>query len=91
MSTATKNLVVVKVADNGSPSTEQIAEHLATNVEGAQVTATNDALASSTDMSKVSKYYKLNGLNWLDRIKDHAARQKEAEMLVVGAMALRGL
>ncbi|KAG9254780.1 kinase binding protein CGI-121-domain-containing protein [Emericellopsis atlantica] len=91
VSTATKNLVAVKVAENGSPSTEQIAEHLAKNVEGTQVPATDEKLASTADMSKVFKYYKLNGLNWLDKIKDHSAKQKEVEMLVVGAMALRGL
>jgi EKC/KEOPS complex subunit CGI121/TPRKB len=91
VSKATKNLVVVKVTENGNPSTEQIAQHLAQNVEGTQAQLGDDRLSSLTDMSKVSKYYKLNGLNWLDQIQGHAARQKELEMLVIGAMALRGL
>jgi EKC/KEOPS complex subunit CGI121/TPRKB len=39
----------------------------------------------------VSKYYKLNGLNWLDGIEDHAAKHKEMEALILGGMALRGV
>ena len=52
---------------------------------------TDENLASAADLPKIRKYYKLNGLNWLDGIKDDAVRQKEMETLVIGAMALRGL
>lgn len=52
---------------------------------------TDQNLAHLTDMAKVSKYYKLNGLNWLDGIKDERAKHKEMEMLILGGMALRGV
>lgn len=49
----------------------------------------DDNIAKFTDITKVRKYYKLNGLNWLDAL-DEAPKRKEAEVLVLGAMALRG-
>lgn len=37
------------------------------------------------------KYYKLNGVNWLDSVKDEAMKRGEMEVLVLEGMALRGL
>lgn len=52
---------------------------------------TDENITAVTDMSKVSKYYKLNGLGWLDSIKDPIAKRKETEMIIIGSMALRGV
>lgn len=62
-----------------------------TNVEGEAVPVTDENIAAATDLAKVRKYYKLNGLNWLDGIKDDGEKRKETELLVLGAMALRGV
>ena len=82
---------MVKISKDDVPTGASISEHLSKNVEGEQLSVTDENLAAATDMSKVSKYYKLNGLKWLDEIKDQAARHKELEMLVLGSMALRGV
>ncbi|KAL6859741.1 hypothetical protein ACO1O0_003765 [Amphichorda felina] len=91
ISPSTKDLLVIKVAIDGTPSTEQISEHLSSNIEGDIVPVTDQTLAGLADFSKLSKYYKLNGLKWLDGIKDKAAKHKEIEMLILGGMALRGV
>lgn len=72
-------------------SEANIQAHLDTHFQGERLPVTDDNIAAATDMSKVSKYYKLNGLSWLDGIKDPAARRKETEMLIMGSMALRGV
>lgn len=92
----TKDLLVVKVAfatdDRPQPaSADQIWEHLKQNVEGEAVPVTDENIAAATDVSKVRKYYKLNGLNWLEGIKDEKEKRKEMEVLVLSAMALRGI
>lgn len=43
------------------------------------------------DWGRVRKYYKLNGVGWLDGIKDPAAKNREMDTLVMGGMALRGV
>lgn len=65
--------------------------HLSQNVEGTPVPFTDEELAKITDWSKVKKYYKLNGAPALNNIKDEQAKQKETEVLVISAMALRGV
>lgn len=92
----TKDLIVVKVtfpteSQPQATSGDQVWKHLEESVEGTAVPVTDENLASAADLPKIRKYYKLNGLSWLDGIKDDAVRQKEMETLVVGAMALRGL
>lgn len=52
---------------------------------------TDEALVEITDLQKVRKYYKLNGLPWLDSLKDEKAKRKELEGLILGGMALRGI
>ncbi|KAF4498440.1 CGI121 like protein [Fusarium agapanthi] len=96
ISSSTKDLIVVKVTfpgeDGAEPLTHgQIWEHLKSNVEGEAVSITDDQISTTTDVPKVRKYYKLNGLKWLDDIKDEKVKQKEMESLVIGAMALRGV
>jgi EKC/KEOPS complex subunit CGI121/TPRKB len=53
------------------------------------MTVTDDVLATLTDWPRVRKYYKLNGLVRLDRL-DEKAKKAEGEVLVLGAMALKG-
>ncbi|KAF4341791.1 hypothetical protein FBEOM_4248 [Fusarium beomiforme] len=96
ISPSTKDLIVVKVTFSGEDGAEplthdQIWEHLKTNVEGEALPITDDQISTTTDVPKVRKYYKLNGLKWLDDIKDEKAKRKEIESLVIGAMALRGV
>ncbi|KAL6912688.1 hypothetical protein ACHAP8_011203 [Fusarium lateritium] len=95
ISPSTKDLVVVKVTFPGEGaeplSQDQIWEHLKTNVEGEAVSITDEQISTATDVPKVRKYYKLNGLKWLDDIQDEKVKQKEMESLVIGAMALRGV
>jgi EKC/KEOPS complex subunit CGI121/TPRKB len=95
ISPSTKDLVVVKVTfpvEGTEPLTQdQIWEHLKTNVEGEAVSITDEQISTATDVPKVRKYYKLNGLKWLDDIQDEKVKQKEMESLVIGAMALRGV
>lgn len=73
------------------PSGDAIWDHLRANVEGEAVSPTDLNLAEATDSTKIRKYYKLNGLKWLDDIRDAEAKKKEMEMLVIGAMSLRGV
>lgn len=87
----TKDLLVVKVTKNHEPPAVVIGKHLSANVEGEQVDVTDEDIEAVTDLSKVAKYYKLNGLSWFDGIKDKTAKRKELEMLVLGSMALRGV
>ncbi|KAK6700973.1 hypothetical protein SNK04_010907 [Fusarium graminearum] len=96
ISPSTQDLVVAKVTfpgeDGAEPLTQdQIWEHLKTNVEGEAVSITDEQISIATDVPKVRKYYKLNGLKWLDDIQDEKVKQKEMESLVIGAMALRGV
>ncbi|KAG7139666.1 EKC/KEOPS complex subunit like protein [Verticillium longisporum] len=96
ISPATKDLVVVKItypSDSASTpvSRDAIEKHLAENVEGTPAEFSDDELAVSTDWTKVKKYYKLNGLPWLDAIKDEQERKLQMDELVLGAMALRGV
>ncbi|KAF2993721.1 hypothetical protein E8E14_001022 [Neopestalotiopsis sp. 37M] len=93
---STKDVVVVKVliSREDSPSTltaEDVQKHLAEHVQGESVPFSDEELAKSTDWPKLRKYHKLNGVNYVEGIKDAEAKRKELEILVVSAMALRGL
>ncbi|CAK7202875.1 hypothetical protein SEUCBS139899_005602 [Sporothrix eucalyptigena] len=86
----TRNILVVKILLDSASATP-VWEHLMANVEGTAVPLSNtQALAQCTDLVKVRKYYKLNGVASLTKGTEEAQR-KEAEVLVLGAMALRGL
>ncbi|KAI0451976.1 kinase binding protein CGI-121-domain-containing protein [Xylaria acuta] len=75
-----------------TPLTAQDVEtHLRTHVQGKSVPFTDEMLSELTDWGRVRKYYKLNGLGWLDGFKDEAAKNRELDMLVMGGMALRGV
>jgi EKC/KEOPS complex subunit CGI121/TPRKB len=95
ISPATKDLIVVRVTFPVSTAPpiqpEQIWEHLKANVEGEALDPTEENITAATDVAKVRKYYKLNGLKWLDDIKDDKAKSKEMETLILNGMALRGV
>lgn len=55
------------------------------------MSVTDQNIRAATDLAKVRKYYKLNGLDWLDAIKDEQQWRSETEMLILNAMALRGV
>lgn len=90
----TTSLIIIKVLIT-PPSTltpAAIEQHLLTHVQGTPTPLTDEVLQSSlTDWAKVRKYYKLNGVNWLDSVKDEAMKRGEMEVLVLEGMALRGL
>ena len=89
-----RDVVVIKIVTDTSRTRADIEQHLAQNVQGTPVPLTDDAVAACTDVGKVKKYYKLNGVASLaGSPKDQATPEKrrEAEVLVLGAMALRGL
>ncbi|OAA69145.1 Kinase binding protein CGI-121 [Cordyceps fumosorosea ARSEF 2679] len=95
ISPTTKDLLVVKItfpteARPQPAPTESIAKHLQENVEGISVPASDDNIAACADMAKVRKYYKLNGINWLNT-PDQAEGKKQIEGLILGSMALRGV
>lgn len=64
--------------------------HLSENVQGKPVPFSNAEISQTTDWAKVKKYYKLNGAPALNT-KDEPAKRKESEILVLSAMALRGV
>ncbi|KAL6793275.1 kinase binding protein CGI-121 domain-containing protein [Trichoderma sp. SZMC 28013] len=96
VSPSTTDLFVVKIVfptdSNPVPaSADAVSQHLTDNVEGDAVPATDDTIETITDVRAVRKSYKLNGLAWLDSIKDELVKRKEIERLVLGGMALRGV
>ncbi|KAI1864062.1 uncharacterized protein JN550_009082 [Neoarthrinium moseri] len=93
---STKDVVVVKVliSRDDAPSTatsEDVAKHLETHVQGDPAPFSDDELARLTDWLKLRKYHKLNGVNYVEGIKDEQTKKRELELLVVSAMSLRGL
>jgi EKC/KEOPS complex subunit CGI121/TPRKB len=94
---ASKDIIVVKVlvddesSDSERLTAESVEAHLQEHVQGTNTPCTDDFLARKTDWTKIRKYYKLNGVKWLDEIQDESARRHEMEFLVLGGMALRGL
>lgn len=91
-----KDIIIVKVlfptGDRPQPPTaDDVWKHLSESVEGTPVPFSDEEIANSTDWSKVSKYYKLNGAPSLKNIKDEKSPLRETEMLVLSSMALRGV
>lgn len=93
-----KDIIIVKILISSSqggegeePKAATVAAHLTENVRGEPAAFTDEVIAQSTDWPKIRKYYKLNGVNSLDSIKDEALRKREMEMLILGSMALRGV
>ncbi|WYZ44653.1 hypothetical protein EsH8_VII_001089 [Colletotrichum jinshuiense] len=95
ISPSSKDVIAVKItsptaaAGSKSPTADEVESHLKEHFQGTPVPFTDESIATSTDWAKVRKYYKLNGLAWLDAIKDEAERREQLENLVLGAMALR--
>ncbi|KAL8285993.1 hypothetical protein RB597_002873 [Gaeumannomyces tritici] len=92
ISPASRDVVAVKVLTVGSNTTaDDVWAHLCVSVEGTAVPFTDENVALCTDWAKVRKYYKLNGAAALAGIKDEGARRRDEEMLILGAMTLRGV
>ncbi|KAI0509074.1 kinase binding protein CGI-121-domain-containing protein [Xylaria bambusicola] len=91
----TKDLVVVKVLvsppSSSSAAAQDVEKHLLAHVKGQPAPFTDETLSALTDWGRVRKYYKLNGMGWLDGIKDAGAKNREMGTLVMGGMALRGV
>lgn len=91
-----KDIIVIKILFPTNdklqpPTTQDVRAHLSQHVHGTAVPFTDEEIAKTTDWSKIKKYYKLNGAPALNNIKEEQAKRKESEMLVLGAMALRGV
>ncbi|KAF7958338.1 hypothetical protein EAE96_001889 [Botrytis aclada] len=95
----TTSLLVVKVAPASSAS--QISEHLSSVIEGEPVPFDDESLASMVDVARVKKLYKLNvtgggggkkgAANGVSgKAESTVDERKELEIMVLGAMALRG-
>ncbi|KAK1763151.1 CGI-121-domain-containing protein [Phialemonium atrogriseum] len=101
----TRNLIAIKVCSSSSSSSpapgdaSTVAAHLSTHVAGRPVPLSDAEIRPCTDWARVRKYYRLNGAPALegrpgggnDNDEDDDRRVREAEALVLGAMALRGL
>ncbi|KAI1279337.1 kinase binding protein CGI-121-domain-containing protein [Xylaria sp. FL0933] len=91
-STTTTSAETAGTADAKAPLTAQdVEKHLLTHVQGNPLPFTDETISELTDWGRVRKYYKLNGMGWLDGIKDPVAKSREMDMLVMGGMALRGV
>ncbi|OLN86598.1 EKC/KEOPS complex subunit [Colletotrichum chlorophyti] len=93
ISPSSMDVIAIKItspsAGSSSLTAEEVEKHLTEHVQGTPVPFTDESIATCTDWPKVRKYYKLNGLAWLDAIKDETERREQLETLVLGAMALR--
>jgi len=54
------------------------------------MSVTDANMAEKTDWAKVRKYYKLNGLPWLDALPVER-KLHESEMIILASMAVRGV
>ncbi|KAH8882558.1 protein CGI121 [Thozetella sp. PMI_491] len=93
---ASKDIIIIKIlfpteSQIQPPSADDVWTHLSENIKGTPVELTDAEIAKSTDLPKVRKYYKLNGLVALEGIKDEAERAREMGLIAVAGMALRGL
>ncbi|KAI1119050.1 kinase binding protein CGI-121-domain-containing protein [Nemania sp. NC0429] len=77
--------------ENPPPTAQDVEKHLLAHVQGVPAPFTDETLTALTDWARVRKYYKLNGVSWLDSIKDPLEREREMTTLVTTSMALRGL
>jgi len=100
ISPSTTSLLVLKVSTPEKPYTaEAVRSHLQSSVEGTAVPFGDNELAKSTDLARVKKIYKLNSSGAGGKkalVNGHGSGlgiddQKETELQILGAMALRGV
>lgn len=100
MQATTQNLLVVKVSTPTRPVTaEDVQKHLQEVIEGEQVPFEDENLSDMTDIARLKKIYKLNTVSSVNGDKKGAINgdatgndwKKELEVLILGAMALRGV
>ncbi|KAN0093779.1 CGI-121 domain containing protein [Hyaloscypha variabilis] len=93
----TTNLLIIKVSTPTSPAAaSEVQEHLTSSIEGEQVPFEDSILSQMTDVARIKKIYKLNsgGGGGKKNGQVNGAKgdeRKELEVLVLGAMALRGV
>ena len=69
---------------------QDVWSHLSENIKGDAMSVTDANMAEKTDWAKVRKYYKLNGLPWLDALPVER-KLHESEMIILASMAVRGV
>jgi EKC/KEOPS complex subunit CGI121/TPRKB len=95
-------LLVIKVSTPSAPiDAEAVRAHLEAEIEGEMVRFEDEVSEGMTDLGRVRKVYKLNsggggggkkgieGLS-INRVGKEQEERKELEVMVLGAMALRG-
>ncbi|KPI42543.1 EKC/KEOPS complex subunit [Cyphellophora attinorum] len=90
---ATKNLIVVKVAEAADLTQDQVAEHLSANVKGEEVVFREEALEGISDIARIRKIYKLpapSASKATNGVHPSASDLEHLEAQILGAMALRG-
>ncbi|KAJ9136578.1 hypothetical protein NKR23_g9698 [Pleurostoma richardsiae] len=94
----TKDVIVVKVLfptearpEDQLPSPGDVWAHLQTHVEGIAAPLTDTEISAATDWARVRKYYKLNGVPAVEGLRTEEDKAREREMLILSAMALRGV
>jgi EKC/KEOPS complex subunit CGI121/TPRKB len=65
--------------------------HLQTHVEGFAAPLPDTEISAATDWARVRKYYKLNGVPAVEGLRTEEDKAREREMLILSAMALRGV
>jgi len=88
ISDTTKDLLILRLATSPSITLQSVSEHLGTAVQGQWVEFSADTLASSSDLVKIRKIYKLQDTS-KKGTKEELGRA-EIEMQILGLMALRG-
>ncbi|CZR55439.1 related to protein cgi-121 [Phialocephala subalpina] len=104
--TTTSLLLIKVSTPESPITSDQLSSRLATQIQGEQVPFDDETLASMTDVGRVRKIYKLNsgggggkkkevngnevnGVNGA-RMEREVDERREMEVLILGAMALRG-
>ncbi|KUJ24562.1 CGI-121-domain-containing protein [Mollisia scopiformis] len=89
----TTSLLLIKVSTPTSEtSPSDLSSRLSTQIQGDAVPFTDEEIGTMTDLGRVRKIYKLNVPGGGGKKKDGntAEERREMEMLILGAMALRG-
>ncbi|KAJ9230733.1 hypothetical protein DTO169E5_8300 [Paecilomyces variotii] len=94
---ATKDLLVIKVSVSPEITHDSVAQHLEKAVEGSPVPFSDETLSAISDVSKIRKAYKLGAAPakptkaTSDQVNGtHYSSQKDLQVALLGAIALRG-
>ena len=104
MADTSTSLVVVKVSNTPEINQQSVQNHLDANFEGTRVAFDDKTLASTADIARLKKLYKIAPSQMTGQVKlnkdakraqaivDDGSEvgRKELEVMVIGLMALRG-